>query len=165
MTRMSAVPVPTTATAARAAGNPTPRPLAGSIGPATTAPGAALGVALGVSWMGPGGETGGWMTPPGRGVRDREPGRCFGVRATCGPVPPDADAVGVGACTGVGAVVREGLGDAVWDGCGRLPTVMDPCAVFPGADPLLAVTESRPGDVPMKSRPPVVDEFGATCCE
>ena len=59
--------MPNTATAAIAAGSPTPRPLAGSIGPATIAVRAGLGAALG-SWIGPGGETGGWMTPPGPGV-------------------------------------------------------------------------------------------------
>ena len=134
--------MPNTATAAIAAGRPTPRPLAGSIGPATIAVRAGLGAALG-SWIGPGGETGGWMTPPGPGVGDRLCLWCFGVGATCGPVPPDGDWVGVGANDGVGVAVRDGDGA----GDGRAPTVMEPWAV-PG--PLVAVTPSRPDDVATK---------------
>jgi hypothetical protein len=159
MTRTRAAPVPTTVTAAMAAGKPMPRPLGGSTGPEAIA-GPSLGVADGVSWIGPGGETGGSMTPPGASDGDCSCLRCLGVGATCGPVPDTDDCVGVGASDGVAVRVRVGFGDADRDGA--LPTVTEPCAV---AGPLVAVTDSRPDVVPVKLRDPDVDEFGATCCE
>jgi hypothetical protein len=55
---MNAAPPPTTARAARAAGRPTARPLAGSTGPDTTEVAAGAGVGVDVR-IGPGGETGG----------------------------------------------------------------------------------------------------------
>ena len=153
--------MPTTATAAIAAGRPIARPLAGSTGAETTAVAAGLGAREGVIWIGPGGDTGGLMTPPGATEGVRRCPRCFGVGATWGPEPRDADWVGAGA--NVGVTVRDGRGVGDFDGAGgAAATVIEPCAV-PG--PLDAVTDSRPDVVPTKLCAPDVEEFGATDSE
>ena len=150
--------MPTTASAAIAAGSPIPRPLAGSTGPATIPVAAGLGVTLGGSWIGPAGDTGGSMDPPGPGVDECL--RWCGLGATCGPVLPALDWVGVGANDGVGVGVAVCDGDGAGDDRG--PTVTEPWAVL---GPLVAVIESRPDVVPTKLWLPDVDELGATCCE
>lgn len=72
--------------------------------------------------MGPGGETGGWMTPPGTGVGDSL--WWWGVGATWGPVLPEDDSVGVGASDGVGVGEADCEGDGAGDDRG--PTVIEP---------------------------------------
>ena len=148
MTRTSAAPVPTTPSAANAAGMPMPRPLGGSTGPVATAVACGLGGWLGGSWMGPAGETGGWIAPPPVGAADRECRCADGVGATCGPVPPDDVGTVLGAGAGVGVFECGRADDGA--GAGAAATVIEPCAVLPGADaePLVAVTAWRPDVVP-----------------